>query len=67
MHSLAEQIESIKNMLLPRKTDYSFESYVSNIASPVTNNVRILNGPRLKNCDRLRIQLGPWIFTEALN
>ena len=36
-------------MLLQRKTDYYFESYnVSNIASPVTNNVRNLNGPRYK-------------------
>ena len=43
MHSLIELIACIKNMLLPRKTDYYFESYnVSNIASPVTNNVRNL-------------------------
>ena len=49
MYSLTEQIECIKNMLLPRKTDYYFESYnVSNIASPVTNNVRNSNGPRYK-------------------
>ena len=49
MHSLTEQSECIKNMFLPRKTDYYFESYnVSNIASPVTNNVRNLNGPRYK-------------------
>ena len=55
MHSLKEQIECIKNMLLPRKTDYYFKSYnVSNIASRVTNNVRNVNGPRYKkNCDRL--------------
>ena len=47
MHSLKEQIECIKNMLLPRKTDYYFKSYnVSNITSLVTNNVRNVNGPR---------------------
>ena len=39
MHSLKEQIECIKNMLLPRKTDYYFKSYnVSNITSLVCNN-----------------------------
>ena len=49
MHSLKEQIECIKNMLLPRKTDYYFKSYnVSNIASRVTNNVRNVDGPRYK-------------------
>ena len=49
MHSLKEQIECIKNMLLPRKTDYYFKSYnVSNITSLVTNNVRDVNGPRYK-------------------
>ena len=49
MHSLKEQIECIKNMLLPRKTDYDFKSYnLSNIASLVTNNVRNVNGPRYK-------------------
>ena len=49
MHSLKEQIECIKNMLLPRKTDYYFKSYnVSNITSLVTNNVRNVNGPRYK-------------------
>ena len=49
MHCLKEQIECIKNMLLPRKTDYYFKSYnVSNIASRVTNNVRNVNGPRYK-------------------
>ena len=54
MHSLKEQIECIKNMLLPRKKDYYFKSYnVSNIASRVSNNVRNVNGPRYKNCDRL--------------
>ena len=54
MHSLKEQIECIKNMLLPRKTDYYFKSYnVSNIASRVTNNVRNVNGRDIKNCDRL--------------
>ena len=43
MHSLKEQIEFIKNMLLP---DYYFKSYnVSNAASLVTNNVRNVNGP----------------------
>ena len=47
MPSLKEQIECIKNMLLPRKTDYYFKSYnVSNIASRVTNNVCNVNGPR---------------------
>ena len=49
MHSLKEQIECIKKILLPRKTDYYFNSYnVSNIASRVSdyNNVRNLNGPR---------------------
>ena len=45
MHSLKEQIECIKNMLL----HYYFKSYnVSNIASRVTNNVRNVNGPRYK-------------------
>ena len=49
MHSLKEQIECIKNMLLPRKTDYYFKSYnVSNITSLVTYNVRDVNGPRYK-------------------
>ena len=46
MHSLKEQIECIKNMLLPRETDYYFKRYnVSNIASRVTNNVHNVNGP----------------------
>ena len=37
-----------------RKTDYYFESYnVLNIASPVTNNARNLNGPCYKKTDTL--------------
>ena len=49
LHGLKEQIECIKNMLLPRKTDYYFKSYnVSNMTSLVTNNVCNVNGPRYK-------------------